>query len=175
MSWEAEQNPSENLPIFLPFSPKEGFLIPKWSLFVHHWLKEYNFFVYFLPYLHGYMIDLATATQLLPIMLFISFIQNQNFFFPDIQFCARSNFSKNRNECMSFPLLSVNHWQKRPRSDYSSVRSHRHSGLREKNWLFRFILICIHWHPRLEYKGTENFSSLVCCMFLNMGNVELAN
>lgn len=40
--------------------------------------------------------------QLLPIILFINIIQNHIFFFSDIQFCARSNFSKNSNECMSF-------------------------------------------------------------------------
>lgn len=166
-----EQKPCGIPPILLSFLIKEGFLNPKCSLFVHHCLKEYNLFTFILRYLRGYMIGLVTATQLLPTIFFINLIQKQIFFSPDIQVCARSNFSKNRNEHTRFPLLSVNHWQKNPRSSYSSAKLHHFYGLCVKNWSFFFILICIHWHSQLEYQGTEYFSSLVCCMFLSIRNI----
>lgn len=85
----------------LSFSHKEGFLNPKWSLFVHNCLKEYNFITYFLLHLHGYMIGLATATATAHYFVY-KYHSKPYLFFSDIQFCARSNFSKNSNECMSF-------------------------------------------------------------------------
>lgn len=98
---------------YYSFQPKKVCLTQNGTYLLILALKLLLLYILFWSYMVKWLVWLPPHNYCSLSCLLSSF-KKWFFFFSDIKFCARSSFPKNCNECMSFPLLNVSHWQKPP-------------------------------------------------------------